>query len=287
MPRGAAGSARDAVSTTEAQTLVVAEGTVIPTVDLRELLLQHQTSGACVTVVVHCEARRYGSPGLHVPSGIYVFNRAALEAVPAHGFCDIKEKLIPQLYARGARIVAYENAEAAPRVLDAATYMAANEWMIEQVAREPVEQDGYARFGTGLVHRDAFIADDAAIVGPVIVGPGAQVQSGSVIVGPTSIGRDATIASGAFVSRSAVWRRSFIGERAAADRCIVGDDAVIAPGSQSIRRVVTANRRRTAAELDWLTMPSDQMRRKPSLDVGARLGRLVFGASWSRSPAVQ
>jgi mannose-1-phosphate guanylyltransferase len=286
MPRGAAGSARDAALATEAQTFVVADGTSIPNVNLGDLLLKHHTSGACVTVVVHSEARRNGNPDLNVPSGIYVFTRRAFDEVPAHGFCDIKEKLIPQLYGAGERIVAYETATATPRVLDAATYSAVNEWMVEHLVRNGADQEGYVKSTHGLVHRDAFIAGDATMVGPVLVGPGARVLSGAVVVGPTSIGREVTIARGAMVSRSAVWRRASIGERAIADRCIVSDDAVIEAGTQTFQGVVVADPR-SCSDSDWVVRQGLQEPKKRALEGGARLGRLVFGASWSRSPAGQ
>jgi NDP-sugar pyrophosphorylase family protein len=286
MPRGAAGSARDAASATEAHTFVVADGTAIPDVDLSDLLLKHHTSGACVTVVVHTEARRNGGAALHVPSGIYVFTRRALDKVPTHGFCDIKEKLIPQLYGAGERIVAYEAAAAIPRVLDASTYMAVNEWMVEHLVSSGDEQDGYLRSGNGLVHRDAFVADDAAIVGPVLVAPGARILSGAVVIGPTSIGREATIGCGGLVSRSAVWRRSVIGEHAVADRCIVADDAVMEAGTQKFLGVVIAGRR-SNSETDWVARQVLDLPKNLAPEIGARLGRLVFGASWSRSPAAR
>src|ERR1700733_10668667 len=46
MPRGAAGAVRDAAAASDADTFVVAEGTAIPNVDLRELLTAHRASGA-------------------------------------------------------------------------------------------------------------------------------------------------------------------------------------------------------------------------------------------------
>ena len=88
---------RDAASVDEASTFVVADGSTIPTVDLKELVLNHQASGAAATVVVHSESRGSGNPGLQVPAGIYIFERRALDAVPARGFFDIKEHLIPRL----------------------------------------------------------------------------------------------------------------------------------------------------------------------------------------------
>jgi NDP-sugar pyrophosphorylase family protein len=286
MPRGAAGSARDAALATASDTFVVADATSIPNVDLQDLLHRHQSSDACLTVVVHTEARRNGSPALRVPTGIYVFSRRALDSVPAHGFCDIKERLIPQLHQAGECVVAYEAAEPTPRVLDASTYMAVNEWMVAQLVRDGAEYDGYVKSGDALVHREAFVATDAAFVGPVLVGPGARVQPRAVIVGPTSIGREATIEEGVLISRSAVWRRSCVGEQASVESCIVADDAFVAAGSQAFADVVTAERR-SNSERDWVVSERVYTAKVPSLDVTARLARLVFGASWSRSPAAQ
>src|SRR5437879_4403041 len=52
-PRGAAGCVRDAGVRTGAETLVVTDGTAIPTVNLSELLASHEASGAAVTAVVY------------------------------------------------------------------------------------------------------------------------------------------------------------------------------------------------------------------------------------------
>jgi NDP-sugar pyrophosphorylase family protein len=284
MPRGAAGSARDAALATQGQTFVIADGTSIPRVDLNDVLLKHHTSGAAVTVVVNSEEKR--NAALDVPSGIYVFSRRALEQVPAHGFCDIKETLIPKLYDAGERIVAYEAASATPRVMDAATYMAVNEWMIERLVTEGEEQIGYSRTANGFIHRDAFIADDASIVGPVLVGPGARIESDAVVIGPTSIGREAIVERGALVSRSAVWRRSIVGEYSTADRCIVADDAIVSAGAAAFKDVIVPDRASTL-NIDWVERQTLVAPKTGAIEAGARLGRLVFGGSWSRFPAAQ
>jgi NDP-sugar pyrophosphorylase family protein len=284
MPRGAAGSASDAAIASDGQTFVIAEGTSIPNVDLKALLEKHRTSGACVTVVVHSETRGHLA-AVQVPNGIYVFDRRAFDSVPVHGFCDIKETLIPQLYAAGERIIPYEATAATPRVLDAASYMAVNEWMVDHLVRIGEERDGYVKGPNGLVHRDAYIAPDAVIVGPVLIGPGARVLAGAVVVGPTSIGREATLEAGSMVSRSAVWRRATIGGHASADRCLVGDDAVIEEGSHTVSEIISAGRSDVAT--DWVAQQSVAAARRPAFEVGARIARFVLGASWSGSPAAQ
>ena len=134
------------------------------------------------------------------------------------------------------------------------------------------------------MHRDASVARDAVIVGPVLVAPGAQIKSQAVIVGPSSIGRDAVIESGAFVSRSAIWRRSVVGTGASADRCVVGDDAMVAAQLRAHQSVVVElNPDRTAP----MHLPNADagVPSIAALEFARKIGRALTGAEWSRSPA--
>ena len=281
MPRGAAGAVRDAVAANDAEVFVVTDGTAIPDVVLSDLLQAHRTSRAAATVVVHAEPTGNGQ-SIQVPTGIYVFNRAVLDFVPATGFCDIKETLIPALHRAGVRVSPYSVASASPRVLDASTYLAVNEWMVERLATPGNEPDGYVLTDGCLFHREATIAPDAVFVGPVLVGPGAQVESGAVVVGPSSIGREATVEAGALVSRSAIWRRCVIQENAVLDRCIVGDDAVVAPGTQAFQQI-----RMAAVTREAEFARGRQIQEAQSLDLLKKMSRAFFGTAWSRSPAAQ
>jgi mannose-1-phosphate guanylyltransferase len=252
MPRGAAGALRDAADGTNGDTFIVVDGTVIPTVSVNDLLRAHQESRAAVTVVVHEEPGRLGSSHLQVPSGVYVFSRRALELVPPRGFFDIKEHLVPRLHRSGDLVAAFTASSACPRVLDAATYLALNEWTVERLAgtdgRLAGALDGYVKKGNRIVHNDALIADDSSLIGPVLVGPGVRIMAGAVVVGPASIGREVVIGRGALLSRSTIWRRSVIGEYASADRCLLTDDTVLEPHVHVFRSVV-ANDGRTSDNL--------------------------------------
>lgn len=285
MPRGAAGSFRDAAATSSAEAFVVTDGSAIPTVDLPALLAAHQSSGATVTVVVDAECCQDGKGALQSPSGTYVFNRRAIERVPARGFYDIKETLIPQLYREGERIVAYRTDTPSPRVLSPTTYLAVNEWALERLAPSRYQSNGYVRCGDSLIHEDAMVAADALLVGPALVGPNARIMSGAVVVGPTSIGRGATIRQRALVSHSAVWRRAVVGAEAVVFQCIVADDAIVGAHSQALRSVIVAGGQQLARMRDASrhvgsdeTLPAEIYR---------RVVRSLAGASWLRSPAAQ
>jgi NDP-sugar pyrophosphorylase family protein len=279
MPRGAAGAVRDAMSLSDAGLFVVAEGTAIPNVDLRKLLQAHNESGAVATVVSTSGPR----DGVRVPIGIYVFSREALDAVPLRGFHDIKENLLPQLYRSGKRVFSYTTASANPRVMSASSYLAANEWMIDQLASSDGMLEGYRRIGESLIHRDASVAADAVLIGPVIVAAGARILSNAVVAGPTSIGCDAIIGRSVLVSRSAIWRRSNVGERAVADRCIVADDSIVAARTHAFRRVLAASTRPGVESASTVSI----LREPVSIELLRRMSRVIGVSSWSRPSAAQ
>jgi len=286
MPCGTGGAVRDAAASSDADLFVVADGTAVPHVDLRSVLAAHHARGATVSVVSYAEVMRNGKPGFQAPTGIYVFNREALAAIPARGFYDIKENLIPQLHRSGARIRAYTAEHPSPRVLDSSSYRAVNEWMVEHMVATRTIPEGYVLSAGCLVHRDAVIARSAVLVGPVLVGAGASIGSGAVIVGPTSIGCDAVVGSDVLLSRSAVWRRSLLRDRSVVDRCIVSDDAVVAEGVQAFREVLIPEAARVSNATR--TYPVRDAQQRPPLELLRRMSRAVLAhAVWSRHPAAQ
>jgi mannose-1-phosphate guanylyltransferase len=244
VPRGPAGCVCDAAG--DADTLVVVGGTTIPLPNLAGLLASHRASGAALTVVVHAEPSGDGVPRRHVPAGIYVFERRALEHIPTRGFYDIKESLIPRLYRAGERTIAYPVREWSPRVLDGPSYLALNAWMVERLCDSP-PPEGFVRVCGVLAHESARIAADVECVGPVLVGAGARVMRGATLVGPTSIGGGSTVGAGSLVSRSALWSRCLVGEGAATDGCILADGSMIAPGSRVFGAVQAPPRSRRPA----------------------------------------
>jgi len=222
-PRGPAGCVRDAAAGTASETLVVADGTAIPTVDLVELLACHYALGAAMTAVVHREGSASTSP---TPGGIYVFERRALDHVAESGFQDIKENLIPKLHRAGERVVAHASDGFCPHVFNAQTYLAVNHWMLQRLARDAESAGGI------LLRPGASVEPGARLVGPVLLGEGARVQAGATLVGPTSIGPGSVVGPNAVVARSVVWSRCSVGEGSLVHGCVLGDGAVVPSGDR-------------------------------------------------------
>ena len=225
-PRGAAGCVRDAAAGADADTLIVVEGALIPAVNIAELLATHRSSGAVATVVAELDRREntLTRARASTPGGIYVFDRAALEFIPRVGYQDIKEGLLERLYRAGAPVATHEVLGVAPRVIDYASYMAVNRWLIEKSVRERLLSTLQVS-GDVLHHATASISPDARLIGPVLVGPGARVERDAVVIGPTAIGQGASVYSGALVARSILWRDSVVREGAVVDGSLVGDGA--------------------------------------------------------------
>jgi NDP-sugar pyrophosphorylase family protein len=230
-PRGAAGCIKDAAAQMSAKTLIVSDGTSIPRVDIAKLLEHHRRSGAAITIVVCRAAGREGHVQGFEPTGTYAFEREVLDLVPATSFHDIKENLIPSVHRAGRHIEVFEVSEASPRVLNAASYVAANRWMAERLAAASKEMQ--ARQDDGISHVDAhptvWIDESATIVGPVVLGRGVRVHGSAVIVGPTVVGAGTVIGPGAVLTRSVTLDNCTIGEGAVVDQCLLAESATVSP----------------------------------------------------------
>jgi mannose-1-phosphate guanylyltransferase len=237
-PRGAAGCVRDAGARTDADTFVVADGTSVPVVDLDELLEAHHAAGAAITVVVGADAA-----GRLRPSGVYVFDRRTFDFIPADGFQDIKEKLIPRLYGAGEQVSTHMARAVAPRVVNTDTYLALNHWAVERAPRHLEPVDGFRVSGEAVVHDSATVDAGARLLGPVLLGPRVSVEAGATLVGPVSLGPGTTVGRGAVVSRSVVWSGCVVGEGAFVDRCMMADRSVIGPYKSAFAVVKVADER--------------------------------------------
>ena len=260
-PRGPAGCARDAAALALADTYVLVEGAMIPSLDLGELLAAHWRTGAVASTVVEIDRRRaaVGTQRRGAPGGIYVFERHVLEDVPGAGFQDIKQGLLERLYGAGERVYVHEMRGLSPRILDYSSYAAVSGWLIATAARRPEFRD-YVPAGDGLRHPSATVHPSARLIGPVIVGPGAVVNADAVLVGPVSIGAHTVIESAAVVARSSVWERCRVGAGALVDASLLAHAVAVAPGEYLMNAVEVID---AAPHLGELPAPAQQL---PDLD---------------------
>ena len=281
MPRGPAGCVRDAAHDTGAEAIVVVDGTLVPRTDLASLLRAHALSDAALTLGVRSVGAGNGHPGVEQePAGVYVFSRSVLEKVPATGYQDIKESLIPDLYRRGERVVTHlVPTSLVPRVTDAASYLGVNMWVVERMVQEGTIPEGYVQVGEAWVDPSARVDPTARLVGPVLVGARSAIEAGALIVGPTTIGDDCAIGSDAVITRSVIWDRCEVGVESILDQCILTHDVSVDTELVARETVFVGPRRTDRRLVNRLASYCWPARRRTRLikGMGARSRRRVRG----------
>jgi mannose-1-phosphate guanylyltransferase len=285
-PRGPAGCARDAVAMTSANTFVVIEGTIVPTLDFDAMLTAHRESGAAATVVVEFDRRRRGmaSGVRRQPAGIYVFERSALESVGEHGYQDIKEGLLGRLNAAGAHVAMHEVHGLSAKVLDYSSYAAVSRWLVSRSIERPALLSHYVRMGEGMHHPTAWVHPSARIVGPVLLAQGARVEADAVIVGPASVGERSVVSARALVSRSFVWDDCMIGEDAIVDSSVLADRCIVVQGDR-LRSVTQVPEHFGAPERPTADIVADgaSLERLPSVETTTERRRAGVGFNRDRA----
>lgn len=246
MPRGPAGCVKDAAANADVDYFLVVDTTIIPSaIDLRAMIDAHVQQDAALTVAVVRSGDEVQVDNGHLaPAGVYVFSRRAIDAVAAAGYQDIKETLIPKLYASGDKVVTHVINSRVPRVACTSTYLSACAWVLNRrlQQREHVGSD-YQRLGSALVHSSARIDASAHIVGPVLFGPETVVGANAKIIGPTSLGPRCHVDPHAIICRSHIWEGARIGSKSVLDRCIVTFGAEIPDETSKSNQVFTSRHR--------------------------------------------
>jgi mannose-1-phosphate guanylyltransferase len=252
MPRGPAGCARDAAIDTDADTIVVVDGTLVPSFDLKALLEKHARTGAAVTLVVARTSPEDAESEVFEPAGVFVFARRAFEAILPKGYQDIKETLIPALYRAGETISTFViDAADALRVTDAASYLGVNMWTLQHASASDSPGAGYVRSGDAWVHSTATVDASAKLVGPVLVGPRSTIAEGALVVGPTTVGEGCQIGPRAVITRSALWNRVEVGAEAVLDQCILADGAHVEAEAAARQTAYVPDRRGDRKLHNW------------------------------------
>ncbi len=158
-------------------------------------------------------------------TGIYVFEPAIFERIPANTFYDFGKQVFPELLRDGLPFYgmhlrgAYWRDIGTPGEYRRAT---------EDVLYGRVKIAGARATGTPA---SAKLADSARLQGAVRVGEDVEIGVGACIVGPTVIGDGVRVGANATLERTIVWDGSTIGANASLRNAIVGERYVVEDGA--------------------------------------------------------
>jgi NDP-sugar pyrophosphorylase family protein len=170
-----------------------------------------------------------------VNTGVYVFEPAIFDRIPANEFYDFGKQVFPELQRDKAAFYGLEMTGA--YWCDIGTpgeYRKATRDVLEGKVRllGNARVRGYPP--------DAVLGDDVAIEGDVRIGARTRLGDGVRVIGPSVIGDRVVIGAGATIDNAIVWDDARIGKGARITDSIVGIEYDVAPGL-SIEGTIVAN----------------------------------------------
>lgn len=234
---GTAGCLRDAVASDTGDLIMVFSGSMVSPPPLRSLIESHRLHGADLTMVFNPERPDSDVPG--APAEIYLCKPDVLRLIPAAGYSDIKEGLIPSILRAGGVVRPFVLATEVGSFHDRCGYLRAVSKHLMECA-EPGQVEG--PHGGPRVAPQASVHPSARIWGAVEVGEEARILERAMIVGPAVIGPRAVVGRESVVVRSVLWRDARVGNRCEVFESVLESAAVLADGAAVAERAVAAGR---------------------------------------------
>ncbi len=268
LPRGTAGCLKDCQSRLNGGPILVAGASVWLEDDPRWMIEQHKASGNALTIfcIPHQVWAGVSAETRLRPAGVYCCDPAILEHIAPAGYQDIKEQLVPRLQAAGLRVGAVPLRGQTYPVADWPTYLHA---VTRYLAPEQFAGEGYEAMAPTIWRgRDVYIAPDARVVGPTLLGHGVRVESGAVVVGPTVLGTHCRVGERSWVVRTIAPKGTVVpADSSLCDQLVPAADMALESSAGPARR-----RRRTARNAGFPAPVSAAGR-------GGRISMVTFGAT--------
>jgi len=227
LPTGTAGCIRDAVGPDCDSLLLVLPVSMVNVPDIEAIIRAHYNGKCELTVVLNPAGRKGRSNG--ESTGIYVCEPAVLKYIPAGGYYDIKESLVPAMLRAGRNIYAARLSAHSGNFRNYSEYLYAVSHYLEGACSKAFNLPVFKRgdLQTLWIGSDSRIDASAQIYGPVVIMEGACVSDGAIIFGPAIIGRNVEIGKNSLIVNSVLWDNSQVGSNCEVERCVVDCQAVV------------------------------------------------------------
>lgn len=188
IPLGTAGCIKACEPRLHGDVIFVAGSSVWLEDDPSWMVEQHLAQGNALTVFCRLDSAGRQVPGhpdgLLKPIGLYCCDPVVMEAIPARGYRDLKEQLVPALQRAGHRVGSVILRGQTREISDWEGYL---HCVNRTLAHSQLA--GYRQLTPDIwCGNDVTIADDARIVGPALLGHGCTVSEGALVIGPALLG---------------------------------------------------------------------------------------------------
>jgi NDP-sugar pyrophosphorylase family protein len=160
-------------------------------------------------------------------TGIYLFDPAIFNHIPAKTFYDFGKQVFPELLEKGEAMYGYKMQEYWCDVGDLTVYREAHYDMLTGVVS--VELPG-KQIGNIYLGDHVSIHPDTTIVGPVLFGNNCTIKKGARIYGPSILGDNTSIGEDVVIKRGILWNNVTIEKETDLADSIIACDCHIPPG---------------------------------------------------------
>ncbi len=228
---GTAGCLRDAVGSDPGDLIMVFSGSMVSPPSVEVLVASHRSSGADLTVVFNPAEPEEGDPG--EPAEIYLCKPDVLRLIPAGGYSDIKEGLIPAILRAGGLVRPLVLPREVGSFHDRVGYLRA-------LAIHLSEESCAAENASPRIEPHAAVHPSARICGPVAIGEHAQIAEGTIVVGPAVIGPEVVVGRNSAVVRSVLWNGAKVGSHCEISESVLDCGAILDDRAVLAEQTVTA-----------------------------------------------
>ena len=227
LPLGTAGCLRKAASDNDSLLLLIQANMVAPP-DINKLAQEHCRAVSDLTVALNpVSDRKYLESEA---AGIYLCEPSVLEFIPLDVYCDIKEKLIPDIIRKGKTVKTICLSQSVGSFRDRPGYLRAMSIYLENADRTDINLPLHKSLNGRNVWMSpaASLDKTARIYGPAIILNGASVDGDSIIFGPAVIGRNVNIGRNCLIAHSVLWDNVRVRDECEIQHCLIDRDAQIA-----------------------------------------------------------
>ena len=237
---GTGGCLRNAASSDPGQLIMVLSGSMAAPPPVQSLIEAHQSGGADMTVVFNPGRADDGLPGSSAE--IFLCGPQVLGRIPAGGYSDIKEGVIPAILRAGGGVRPYVLKEQVGNFRDREGYLEAIEMLLRKGELESLSPGvcEESQGGPVITESGAFVHPDAKVCGPVLIGHHARIEQGAVVIGPAIIGSNVVVGENSAVVRSVLWARASMGGHCEIRESILDYGATASAGAAVVGRAVPA-----------------------------------------------
>ena len=250
-PLGTGGGIANVASQLRHDTVLVFNGDVLSGADLHQLLDDHHSHQADVTLhlVRVSDPRAFGCvptedgrvtaflektqdpPSDQINAGCYVFSREIIDRIPRGREVSVEREVFPALLSEGVKICGYVDATYWRDMGTPEDFVRGSADLVRGIAPSPAL---HGHRGEQLVHDGAAVSPGAVLIGGTVVGRGAEIGPGARLDGAV-IFDGVRVEAGCVIERSIIGFGARVGPRALIRDGVIGDGADIGARCELLR----------------------------------------------------